>query len=208
MQTHLAETPAEIAWVHGLFPQARDYLDVYEIHGLLGPRAIFGHAIHLTARERARLAEAGAAVAHCPTSNAFLGSGACDVAALRRTGVVVGLATDTGGGSAFSPFATMRAAYEAGQANGHALDAACLWWLAGAGAAQALHLDGLVGNLMPGHEADAVVLDPAATALCAQRVARAETPAEVLFALAVLGDDRTVRETWSGGACVHRRAAA
>jgi guanine deaminase len=206
MQTHLCETQAEIAWVRSLFPQARDYLDVYEAHGLLGPRAVFGHAIHLTARETARLAEVGAAVAHCPTSNAFLGSGACHVGALRAAGVRVGLATDTGGGSAFSPFATMRAAYEAGQANGRALDAACLWWLATAGAADALHLGGHVGNLAPGLEADAVVLDPDATPLCAQRVARAETPLELLFALAVLGDDRTVRETWSGGACVHRRS--
>lgn len=205
MQTHLGETKAEIAWVHSLFPQARDYLDVYEAHGLLGPRAIFGHAIHLTARERARLAEAGAAVAHCPTSNAFLGSGNCDVAGLREAGVNVGLATDTGGGSAFSPFATMRAAYEAGQANGRALDAACLWWLASAGASAALHLGEQVGNLAPGLEADAVVLDPDATPLCAQRVARCETPLELLFALAVLGDDRMVRETWSGGVCVHRR---
>jgi guanine deaminase len=207
VQTHLCENEAEIAWVARLFPEARDYLDVYDRHGLVGPRSVFGHAIHLSRRETARLAEAGAAVAHCPTSNAFLGSGACDVAALKAAGVRVGLATDTGGGSSFSPFATMRAAYEAGQANGRALTPVQLWWLATAGAAGALGFGDVIGSLAPGQEADAVVLDPDATPLLAQRTARAETSSELLFALAVLGDDRTVLETWSGGARVHRRHA-
>ena len=206
MQTHLCETPAEIAWVRSLFPDAPDYLGVYERFGLLGPGAVFGHGIHLTARERARLAETGAAVAHCPTSNSFLGSGACDVARLKAGGVAVGLGTDTGGGSSFSPFATMRAAYEAGQANGRALTPEQLWWLATAGSAESLRLGHLVGNLAPGLEADCVVLDPAATPLLAERTGRAASPAELLFALAVLGDDRAVRETWSGGQRVHARS--
>jgi guanine deaminase len=205
MQTHLSEQTDEVAWVASLHPGARDYLDVYERAGLLGPGAVFGHAIHLTPRERARLAEAGAAVAHCPTSNQFLGSGECDVAGLAADGVRVGLATDTGGGSSFSPFATMRAAYEVGQRRGTALTPARLWWLATAGAAGALRLEGTVGNLAPGLEADAVVLDPAAPPLLALRTARAETPTELLFALIVLGDDRAVLETWSGGARVHAR---
>jgi guanine deaminase len=205
MQTHLCETPEEIAWVAELFPEARDYLDVYERFGLIGPGAVFGHAIHLTARERARLSESGSAVAHCPTSNHFLGSGHCAVAGLKADGVPVGLATDTGGGSSFSPFATMRAAYEVGKARHDRPTPAQLWWLATAGAAQALRLDGHVGNLAEGLEADAVVLDPAATPLLAQRTARAESPESLLFALAVLGDDRAVLETWSGGRRVHTR---
>jgi guanine deaminase len=206
VQTHLSENYAEIDWVAELFPEPRDYLDVYDRHGLLKPQTIFGHAIHLAPRERARLAEAGAAVAHCPTSNAFLGSGACDVAGLKADGVRVGLATDVGGGSSFSPFATMRSAYEIGQSRGRALSPAELWWLAAAGAAGALRLGDRVGNLAPGLEADAVVLDLAATPLLAARLARAASPAEALFALAVLGDDRAVRETWSGGRRVHVRA--
>ncbi|TVQ54225.1 MAG: guanine deaminase [Rhodobacteraceae bacterium] len=208
VQTHLSENTAEIAWVADLFPEARDYLDVYDRHGLLRPQTVFGHAIHLTARERARLAEAGAAVAHCPTSNAFLGSGACDVAGLKADGVRVGLASDVGGGTSFSPFATMRAAYEIGQSRGRALTPVELWWLAGPGAAGALGLGDRVGNLAQGFDADAVVIDLAATPLLAARTARAENPAEALFALAVLGDDRAVRETWSGGRRVHRRADA
>jgi guanine deaminase len=191
--------------VAGLFPGARDYLDVYERFGLLGPGAVFGHGIHLTARERARLAEAGAAVAHCPTSNLFLGSGACDVAGLVGQGVTVGLATDTGGGSSFSPFATMRAAYELAQSRGAALTPVQLWRLATQGAAAALRLAGVVGNLAPGFEADMALLDPAATPVLAQRAARARTPQELMFALAILGDDRAVAETWSGGVRVHAR---
>jgi guanine deaminase len=127
LQTHLSENTAELAWVASLFPEARDYLDVYDRFGLLGSRAVFGHGIHLSPLERTRLAEAGAAVAHCPTSNAYLGSGACDVIDLHRAGIAIGLGTDTGGGSSFSPFATMRMAYEAAQIHDHALTQAQLW---------------------------------------------------------------------------------
>lgn len=208
MQTHLSENGREIAWVAELFPEAADYLAVYERFGLVGRRAVFGHAIHLTARERAALAERGASVAHCPTSNQFLGSGECDVTGLAAAGVRVGLATDTGGGTSFSPFATMRAAYEVGQRRGTSIPPERLWWLATAGSARALHLDDRVGNLAPGLEADFVLLDTAATPLLAQRVARAEEIGEVLFALAILGDDRAVAETWSGGRLVHARDAA
>lgn len=208
MQTHLSENLREVAWVGELFADAPDYLGVYQRFGLCGPGAVFGHAIHLTARERAALAEAGAAVAHCPTSNAFLGSGECDVAGLAAAGVRVGLATDTGGGTSYSSFATMRAAYEIAQRRGDTLAPAGLWWLATAGSAGALRLDDRVGNLATGLEADFVLLDTRATPLLAQRVARAETIDDVLFALAVLGDDRAVVETWSGGRCVHARDGA
>jgi guanine deaminase len=206
LQTHLSENPAEVAWVAGLFPDAPDYLGVYERYGLIGPRAVFGHAIHLTARERAALAERGAAVAHCPSSNQFLGSGECDVAGLIGSGVRVGLASDTGGGSSYSPFATMRAAYEVAQRRGAALAPVELWWLATAGAARALWLEDRIGNLAPGLEADFVLLDLAATPILRHRVERTRDIREVLFAAIVLGDDRAVAETWSGGRCVHARS--
>ena len=130
MQTHLSEQTDEVAWVADLHPQARDYLDTYERHGLIGPGALFGHAIHLTPRERARLAESGSAVIHCPTSNTFIGSGLFDCARSRADGIHVGLATDTGGGSSFSMLRTMGAAYEIGQLSGTALHPAQLLWLA------------------------------------------------------------------------------
>ncbi|MCL4187794.1 MAG: guanine deaminase [Rhodobacteraceae bacterium] len=202
MQTHLAEQTDEVAWVARLFPGARDYLDVYEAAGLLGPRAVFGHCIHLTSRERARLSEAGASVAHCPTSNSFIGSGLFDLAGLAGGRVRVGLATDTGGGSSFSMLRTMAAAYEIAQLRGHAVHPSQLWWLATAGAARALHLDDRIGRLAPGMEADLVVLDLASTPAIAQRAARAGDLWEALFPTIMMGDDRAVRAVWVDGAPV------
>ncbi len=204
MQTHLSEQPDEVAWVARLHPEARDYLDVYEAAGLLGPGAIFGHAIHLTARERARLAEAGASVAHCPTSNSFLGSGLFDLAGLAGGGVRVGLGSDTGGGSSFSMLRTMAAAYEIAQLRGQALHPAALWWLATAGAARALRLEHRIGSLAPGNEADLVVIDLASTPAIAQRVARAGDFWEALFPTIMMGDDRAVRAVWVAGVPVAR----
>ena len=130
MQTHISEQVEEIAWVKELFPEAEDYLDTYEAAGLLGPGGVFGHAIHLTDRERARLREVGAALVHCPTSNTFIGSGLFDLGGLTATGQSVGLATDTGGGSSFSMLRTMAAAYEVAQLRGRATHPAELLWLA------------------------------------------------------------------------------
>ncbi|MCL5777291.1 guanine deaminase [Limibaculum sp. FT325] len=206
MQTHLSENHAEIDWVARLFPEAADYLGVYQRFGLAGPGAVFGHAIHLTARERAALAGTGAGVAHCPTSNHFLGSGECDVAGLKELGIPVGLATDVGGGSSFSMFDTMKAAYEIGQRRGVALSPVHLWWLATEGAARTLRLGAHVGNLEAGREADLILIDPASTPILAARTARATTPSELMFALIVLADDRAVGQVWSAGRPVNPRA--
>ncbi len=207
MQTHLSEQTEEVAWVAGLFPGARDYLDVYDGFGLVGPGAVFGHAIHLGAREVARLAAAGAGVAHCPTSNSFIGSGLCDVAGLKAAGVAVGLATDTGGGSSFSMLRTMAAAYEVGQLRGHALHPAQLWWLATAGSADVLRLGDRIGRLAVGREADVVVVDLASTPGIAQRAARADGLWEALFPTIMMGDDRAIRAVWVDGTCRRDRAA-
>ncbi|NCO85603.1 MAG: guanine deaminase [Rhodobacterales bacterium] len=197
MQTHLSEQTDEIAWVHDLFPQARDYLDTYEAQGLLREGAVYGHAIHLTARERARLAEAGASLVHCPTSNTFIGSGLFDMGLAAR--MRVGLATDTGGGSSFSMLRTMAAAYEVAQLRGQPLHPAQLWWLATQGSARALRAEHLIGNLAPGMEADLVVIDLAATPAIAQRAARAEGFWDALFPTIMMGDDRAVRAVWVAG---------
>ena len=199
MQTHLSEQVDEIAWVKSLYPQARDYLDIYESHGLLGERAVFGHAIHLEPRERARLLETGAALAHCPTSNTFIGSGLFDMAGLVEAGAVVGLATDTGGGSSFSMLRTMAAAYEVAQLRHHPLHPAALWWLATGASARALRIEDKVGNLAPGMEADLVVIDLASTPAIAQRAARAEDIWEAIFPTVIMGDDRAVTSVWIGG---------
>ena len=208
MQTHLSEQLAEIRWVSELFPDARDYLDTYEKFGLLGPNALFGHAIHLTERERARLREADAALIHCPTSNTFIGSGLFDMAGRKREGHRVGLATDTGGGSSFSMLSTMAAAYEIAQLRGTALHPAQLWWLATTGSAKALRLESKIGNLAAGMEADIVVLDLASTSAIAQRARRAETIWETLFPTIMMGDDRAVRAVFVNGRLQFGRASS
>ena len=199
MQTHLSEQTDEIAWVRALFPQARDYLDTYEAHGLLGARGLYGHAIHLEPRERDRLAEVGAAVVHCPTSNTFIGSGLFDTSGLAQAGVTIGLATDTGGGSSFSMLRTMAAAYEIGQLRGVPLHAAQLLWLATAGSARALHLQDRIGSLRAGMEADVSVLTLASTPAIAQRTAEATDIWEAVFATLMMGDDRAIADVWVSG---------
>ncbi|SDW75528.1 guanine deaminase [Roseicitreum antarcticum] len=200
MQTHLSEQLPEIDWVAALFPDARDYLDIYEAYGLLGARGLYGHAIHLTPREIDRLAEVGAAVVHCPTSNTFIGSGLFDMGGLMgRAGLRIGLATDTGGGSSFSMLRTMAAAYEIAQLRGLALHPSQLYWLATQGSARALHLDHKIGNLAPGMEADVVVLDLASTPAIAQRHAQASDLWEALFPTLMMGDDRAVHAVWVNG---------
>ena len=199
MQTHLSEQLDEIDWVRGLFPQARDYLDTYEAHGLLGARGLYGHAIHLEPRETDRLAETGAALVHCPTSNSFIGSGLMDVSGLAQRGIALGLATDTGGGSSFSMLRTMAAAYEIGQLRGTALHAAQLLWLATAGSARALHMGDKIGTLSKGYEADICVLDLSSTPAIAQRSAEASDIWEAVFATIMMGDDRAIADVFVGG---------
>jgi len=197
MQTHLSEQTDEIAWVRDLFPQSRDYLDTYESQGLLREGALYGHAIHLTDREKSRLIEAGASLVHCPTSNTFIGSGLFDLSLARH--LRVGLATDTGGGSSFSMLHTMAAAYEIAQLRGQALHPSQLIWLATVGSARALRAEDRIGNIAPGMEADLTILDLASTPAIAQDTARAETIWEALFPTIMMGDDRAIRGLWING---------
>lgn len=199
MQTHLSEQTDEIEWVKSLFPQARDYLDTYEQFGLLGKGGLYGHAIYLEPREKDRLLEVGASLVHCPTSNTFIGSGLFDMDGLSRDGHLIGLATDTGGGSSFSMLRSMAAAYEIGQLKGRPLHASELLWLATAGSAQALHAGHQIGNLAPGLEADLTVLNLRSTPAIAQRSTRAQDIWEALFPTIMMGDDRAIRETWVAG---------
>ena len=200
MQTHMSEQTDEITWVRELCPEARDYLDTYEAAGLLGERAVFGHAIHLTDRERDRLMDVGAALAHCPTSNTFIGSGLFDMGLAKH--LPVGLATDTGGGSSFSMLRTMAAAYEIAQLRGQSLHPAELLWRATGGSAEALRQEAHIGRLEPGMEADLVVLDLASTPAIAQRQARAETIWEAVFPTIMMGDDRAIHDVRVAGRTV------
>jgi guanine deaminase len=197
MQTHLSEQVDEIAWVKELFPQSRDYLDTYESQGLLREGAVYGHAIHLTAREKDRLKEAGASLVHCPTSNTFIGSGLFDMGLANS--LRVGLATDTGGGSSFSMLHTMAAAYEVAQLRGQALHPSQLWWLATIGSARALHAENKIGNIAVGMEADLTIIDLKSTPAIEQATRRAEDIWQQIFPTIMLGDDRAIRATWING---------
>ncbi|PKO67356.1 MAG: guanine deaminase [Betaproteobacteria bacterium HGW-Betaproteobacteria-16] len=204
IQSHVAENLDEVRWAAELFPQSRSYLAVYGDYGLLRQRAVYAHCIHLNEEDRTQMARTGAVAAVSPTSNLFLGSGFFDYLAADAVGMRYGLASDVGGGTSFSPFHTMLAAYYVGRESqtktGLSLTPGQLWWQHTAGAAKALGLEGVVGNLQPGCEADFVVLDPNATPLLARKTSQANSLDELLFALIVLGDDRVVvRSVVAGG---------
>jgi guanine deaminase len=213
VQSHVSENRDEIAWVQALYPKARSYLQVYEDFGLLRKRSVFAHGIYLDNEDRQRLAQSGAAIAVSPTSNLFLGSGFFDHGAAQALGVPHGLASDVGGGTSFSPFHTMRAAYYVGREGqskvGMSLSPANLWWQHTAGAAKALDLAGVVGNLQVGAEADFVVLDPQrSTPLLARKCAQANSLDEWMFACIVLGDDRLISAVCVDGALTHSKPAS
>jgi guanine deaminase len=205
MHTHLSENRQEIEWVKGLFPERKGYLDVYDHYRLIGPRAVFAHGVHLCDEECQRLAETGSAVAFCPTSNLFLGSGLFDLPKLEAHGVRVGLGTDVGAGTSFSQLQSLNEAYKVMQLQGKKLDPFKSLYLATLGGARALYLDDKIGNFAPGKDADFVVLDYQATPLLSYRLAQAKTLAERLFALIMLGDDRAVKATYAAGNPVHLR---
>ena len=201
MQTHIAEQHDEVAWVIKLFPERRDYLDIYAHYGLTGRRAVLAHGVHLDESEFERCHASGTALAHCPTSNLFLGSGLFPLRAARdpRRPVHVGLGTDIGAGTSFSLLATMGEAYKVAQLRNRPIDAVEAFFLSTLGGARALALEDRVGTLAPGHEADMVVLDPSATPLLAFRNRRSHSIAETLAVLMTLGDDRVVRATYVAG---------
>jgi len=206
IQTHVSESRDECAWVQGLFPERRSYLQVYEHYGLMRPRAMFGHCIWLDDADFALMADTGAAISHCPTSNLFLGSGLFDMAKADGVNALVSLGTDVGAGTSFSMLQTMNEAYKVARLKGSYLPALRMFYLATLGAARSMQLEGTVGNFAVGAEADFIVLDPKATPLLARRTANSDSLEENLFALALLGDDRAIRATYAAGKLVHERA--
>lgn len=205
MQTHISESPGEISFVRELFPASRDYTDVYDQFGLLGPRSIFAHGIHLSEREAQRFSETGSSVIHCPTSNTFLGSGLMAMPFMREAArpVSLGIATDVGGGTSYSMLQTMGEAYKVQMLRGYKPKAAELFAMSTIGNARRLHLDAEVGSLNPGMYADLVVLDPAATPVLKARNDLSQSLEDILFALMILGDGRAVSATYVAGRCCH-----
>lgn len=204
IQTHVAENVDEVAWVKSLFPTARSYLDVYEHYGLMRERAMYAHCIWLDDVDRARLKETGTAIAICPTSNLFLGSGLFDFARADAAKLALSLATDVGAGTSFSMLQTMQALYQVARMGGTHLSALRMFYLATLGAARSMRLEGTIGNFVAGAEADFIVLDPQATPLLARRTAQSNSLEELLFALALLGDDRSVEATYIAGCPLHK----
>ena len=208
IQTHLSESHREIATVAERFPWSKDYTSVYERYGLVRRRALFGHCIHLSDSERNRLGAAGASAVLCPTSNLFLGSGLFDLAALRATDPPpqIAMATDIGGGTSYSMLVTASEAYKVLALRGQKLPALAAFYMMTLGNARAMGLDDRVGSLAAGREADLVVLDTRATAAMGQRMARAQSLAEELFALMMMGDDRAVAATYVMGEQAYKKA--
>lgn len=207
LQSHLAENRAEVAWVKELYPQRQGYLDVYDHYQQLGPRAIYGHGIWITEAELQRCHDTGTAIAHCPTSNLFLGSGLFNLnnALKSERPVRVGLATDLGAGTSFSMLQTLNETYKVAQLNGNPLSAGHAFYLATRGTAQALYLEDKIGSIAPGMEADVIVLDLKSTPAIEYRMRACKDFEEALFIQMTMGDDRAVKDTYISGSLAYSR---
>ena len=203
LHTHLSESVSEIAWVRELYPERDNYVDVYDKAGLLGPKSVFAHCIHLADNEWRRLAETNCGVAFCPTSNLFLGSGLFSMKKAKLFSVKVGLGTDVGGGTSLSLLQTASEAYKVLNIRNEQHCSLLGLYLATLGGAKTLDLENIIGNFMAGKEADFVVIDMAPTKLMEHRITHCESLVEQLFVLTMLGDDRVVTQTWSGGVKVY-----
>ena len=167
----------------------------------MGERSIYAHCIHLDQTDRERMASSGSAMAFCPTSNLFLGSGLFDLDSAQQNNLRVGVATDVGGGTSFSILQTLNEAYKVSQMSGQTLTSLKAFYLATLGGAKALHLEHKLGNFEVGKEADFVVLDLHSTPLMKRRMAVSDSIQDTLFALMMLGDDRAVQATFVMGVC-------
>lgn len=208
LHTHLSENPQEVAWVRELFPQREGYLDVYHHHQLTGRRSLFAHCLHLEEREWQCLHATDSAIAFCPTSNLFLGSGLFNLKRCWQQGVKMGIGTDVGAGTTFNMLQTLGEAYKVGQLQHYRLSAAEAFYHATLGGAYALDLHDHVGNFTSGKEADFVVIDPAVSPLQQLRLGKSKDIWEQLFMLMTLGDDRNIAQTWVNGRAVWSRDTA
>nr|WP_244314149.1 guanine deaminase [Roseibium denhamense] len=199
LQTHINENHNEIAFTKELYPDADDYLGVYESFGLLGKKTLLGHCIHMNDRELAVMKETGSVAVFCPTSNLFLGSGLYDKARLETHGVRTAIATDVGGGTSYSLLRTLDEGYKILQLQRQRMHPLTSFYWATRGNAEALGLEDRIGTLEEGTDADVIVLDAAATPEMALRMETAQSLAEELFLLQTLGDDRAIKQTYVSG---------
>lgn len=208
IQTHLSENRNEIDSTLSLSPECSDYLEVYERTGLVTERSVFGHCIHLSDVECRRMADAGAIIAHCPTSNLFLGSGLFNMEQANRIKIPTTLATDVGGGTSFSLFRTMGESYKVQQLNGYSMSVFEALYKCTRGTAKALKLDNKIGSFEPDRVADFIVVDSTATPSQLMRKEYLErngkwTLENKLFGIQTLGDDRNIIATYVAGNLVY-----
>jgi guanine deaminase len=203
VHTHLAENNDEVELIAKQFSWSRSYLDVYDHFGLVRERSVFAHCLYLDDQDRKAMADHGGAIAFCPTSNLFLGSGLFDLKKAAENNIRVGLGTDIGGGTSLNVLRTASEAYKVLQLQHQALPPFDAFYLATLGAARALYLDDKIGNFEVGKEADFTVLDPSATSITSRRLNTSDDVAEKLFALMMLGDDRCVAATYLMGELAH-----
>ena len=199
MHTHLAENRTEVGLIAKQFPWSRSYFEVYDRFDLVRARSVFAHCLHLDDKDLNTLSAKSAAMAFCPSSNLFLGSGLFDLRAARNAGIRVGAGSDVGGGTSLNMLHTLGDAYKVLQLQGQSLSAFEAFYLATLGGAVALDLGDKIGNFVAGKEADFVVLDDTATPMTRRRLGMAGSIAEKLFALMTLGDDRSVNATYVAG---------
>jgi guanine deaminase len=199
LHTHLAENEEEVAQVARQFPWSRSYLDVYERFGLVRERSVFAHCIHMHDEDRKLMARKGAAMAFCPSSNLFLGSGLFDLLGAVQCGVRVGVGSDVGGGTSLNMLRTLGHAYMALQLRGQSLTPFGAFYLATLGSARALYLDDKLGNFAEDKEADFVVLDASQTAITKRRWERSENIFAKVFTVCLIGDRETLAGTYLAG---------
>jgi len=205
VHTHLCENQNEIEWVKSLYPEQDGYLDVYHHYGLTGSKSVFAHCIHLEDKEWDCLHDTDSAIAFCPTSNLYLGSGLFKLQEAWKRNIKVGMGTDIGAGTTFNMLQTLNEAYKVMQLQQHRLSAYEAFYLATLGGAKSLSLDHLIGNFEPGKEADFVVIDPCSTPLQQLRYDNSKDLTEKLFVLMTLGDDRSIYRTYVDGRLVYER---
>jgi len=205
IQTHVNESLGEIEFAKELYPNLPDYVGIYEHYGLLGPKTLLGHCIHMKDREIVALYETGSVAVFCPTSNLFIGSGLFDRERLMAGNVRIGVATDVGGGTSYSMLRTLDEGYKVLQLRGQRLSPLESVFMMTLGNARALSLEHTIGTLEPGADADIVVLDARALPHMTLKMEQVESLSEELFLLQTCGDDRVVMETYVAGEAAKAR---
>jgi guanine deaminase len=205
LQTHLNENDEEIEWVKELYPESKNYFDVYDSHDLTGINSVFGHCIHNTDEEYRAMADSGSKVVLCPRSNLFLGSGLFAIDKLEDFEIEMALASDVGGGDSFSMFQVMNEAYKICRLNDYNLDPVKAFYLTTLAAAKVLNMDDSIGNFEVNKEADFIVLDLSATELITEKLKVAKDINDILFSLMTLGDDRLIKEVYILGQATYKK---